>query len=140
MCSPTLFLRYFFISQVLNGMWGIMRQCRVFKPNDGGAFVCSIYFGWLVQLVLQIMVQPSILPGPTSLQVPPTVTAFAFGMNFMPAYLDSKANSLPAEISREYYGLNPLPDDYIDDKEEVTTLQDQEKTPGEDYIDEHVDV
>jgi hypothetical protein len=117
------------LSQVLNGFWGILRQCRVFQPNDGGAFVCSVYFGWLVQLVLQIMVQPSILPGTAFLQVPPTVTAFAFGMNFMPAYLDSKANSLPAEISPEYYGLDPLPD-----------CSEQEKPRRDSYFDEVANV
>lgn len=94
--------------QILNGLWGILRQCGVLKAEDGGAFVASIWFGWLVQLVLQIMVQPSVLPGGTAAAVPPTVTAFAFGMNFMPAYLDYKANSLPPTISRAFYGLEPV--------------------------------
>lgn len=86
----------------------MLKQKGFVKNEDGGAFVCSIWFGWLVQLVLQIMVQPSILPGATAARAPPTLAAFAFGMNFMPAFLDSKASSMPVELSREYYGLEPL--------------------------------
>ena len=93
---------------MFNGIWGMLRKAGVLDSDDGGAFVCSIWFGWFVQLVLQIMVQPSILPGAIGARAPPELAAFAFGMNFMPAYLDSKANSMPAEIDREYYGLDPL--------------------------------
>lgn len=108
-----------------------MRQCGVFNPDDGGAFKLSIWMGWLVQLVLQIIVQPSILPGADGAAAPPTLTAFAFGMNFMPAYLDYKANSLPAEIDRSYYGLGPLPDEEEDkhkeDDDEEEVLPEQRK-------------
>lgn len=83
-----------------------MRQCGVLRQEDGGAFVTAIWVGWLIQLVVQILIQPSVLPGSTAAALPPTVTAFAFGMNFMPAYLDYKANSLPAEITDQYYGLD----------------------------------
>lgn len=92
---------------MVNGIWGMLRKAGVLKSEDGGAFVSSVWFGWFVQLVLQIIVQPSILPGAAAARAPPTLTAFSFGMNFMPAFLDSKANSLPPKISREYYGLEP---------------------------------
>ena len=94
--------------QIFNAIWGMLRYFGVFKPNDGGAFVCSIWFGWFVQLVLQIIVQPSILPGAIGARFPPELAAFAFGMNFLPAFLDSKANSLPTEIHPEDYGFEPI--------------------------------
>jgi len=73
------------------------------------------------------MVQPSILPGNPAAAAPPTLTAFGFGMNFMPAFLDSKANSLPATITREYYGLDPLPEDKFVDEPQPTTNNNQEE-------------
>lgn len=95
------------VVQIAIAIWGVLRYYGVLKPQDGGAFVAAVWFGWLVQLVLQIMVQPSILPGAVAARAPPTLTAFAFGMNFMPAFLDSKANSMPddSEITPEYYGI-----------------------------------
>ena len=92
--------------QIFNAFWGALRYFGVLKAQDGGLFVSSIWFGWIVQLILQIMVQPSILPGAVAARAPPTLTAFAFGMNFMPAFLDSKANGMPAETDRAYYGLD----------------------------------
>ena len=71
--------------------------------RNGNAFVWSIWFGWIAQLVIQILVQPSILPGLTSLREPPELTAFCFGVNFMPAFLDSKSRSLPESIEPQYY-------------------------------------
>ena len=65
-----------------------------------------------VQLVLQCLFQPASLPGALVARAPPTLTAFAFGMNFMPAFLDSKSNTIPEHNNgsegidlREYYGL-----------------------------------
>jgi len=106
--------------QIVNAIWGMLRQKGILKADDGGMFVMSIWFGWFVQLVLQIMVQPSVLIGGTAAAAPPTLTAFAFGMNFMPAYLDSKSNTLPeleGNDLRAYYGLAPSSsdDDYDDD-------------------------
>jgi len=115
------------VVQIVNAIWGMLRQLGVVKPQDGGAFVSSIWLGWLVQLVLQNMVQPSILPGNPAAAAPPTLTAFGFGMNFMPAFLDSKANNLPATITREYYGLDPLPEDKFVD-EPPTTNNNEEAT------------
>jgi hypothetical protein len=37
---------------------------------------------------------------------PPELAAFCFGINFMPAYLDSKSKSLPTSIEPTYYGEN----------------------------------
>jgi len=80
----------------------MLRQLGCVSRN-GSAFVCSIWFGWVVQLVIQCLVQPSILPGLVSVREPPELIAFCFGMNFMPAYLDSKSRSLSPCIRPDYY-------------------------------------
>mmetsp|Transcript_56978 Transcript_56978/g.138810 ORF Transcript_56978/g.138810 Transcript_56978/m.138810 type:complete len:408 (+) Transcript_56978:176-1399(+) len=91
--------------QMFNGLWGMLRKLGILVPKeDSGLFVCMIWAGWFIQLVIQIIVQPSILPGAAAARAPPTLTAFSFGMNFMPAYLDSKAKSLPENIDADYYG------------------------------------
>ena len=83
----------------------MLRKFGILVPKeDNGIFVCMIWVGWFIQLVIQIIVQPSILPGAVAARAPPTLTAFSFGMNFMPAYLDSKAKSLPENIDADYYG------------------------------------
>ena len=83
----------------------MLRKLGIIVPReDSGLFVCMIWAGWFIQLVVQIIVQPSILPGAAAARAPPTLTAFSFGMNFMPAYLDSKAKSLPENIDADYYG------------------------------------
>ena len=103
--------------QIVNAFWGALRQFKVVDPRDGGMFATSIWFGWLLQLALQIMAQSMSLPGKTLAAFPPTVTAFAFGVNFMPAYLDSKANQIPEKISPEYYGLPAAKEGGGDDKD-----------------------
>lgn len=80
------------------------------RHGDGQAFVCSVWSGWFIQLVLQCIVQPSIIPGATATGAPPTLVAFAFGMNFMPAFLASKSQSLLDVIRPDYYDY-----DYDDD-------------------------
>ena len=72
--------------------------------QEGGIFATSIWAGWFLQLVLQIVVQPSYLADLGATRAPPELAAFAFGMNFMPAYLDSKGQELPNIIEPEYYG------------------------------------
>ena len=101
----------------------MVRKLGWIPKEDGGAFVCSIWVGWLIQLVLQIMVQPSVLAGATAARAPPTLTAFAFGMNFMPAYLDSKAKLLPGNMTPDYYGE----DQEGDSNESGSTEEDPEK-------------
>lgn len=100
------------VLQMMNGIWGILKRYGLLVPaQDGGAFATSIWTGWLIQLVIQVIVQPSILPGAVAARFPPELAAFAFGMNFMPAYLDAKSNSLPNEIEPEYFGQESLDDE-----------------------------
>jgi len=90
---------------MFNGLWGMLRKLGILVPKeDSGLFVSMIWMGWFIQLVIQIIVQPSILPGAAAARAPPTLTAFSFGINFMPAYLDSKAKSLPETLDADYYG------------------------------------
>jgi len=95
-----------------------MRQFGVLHAADSdGAFPVSIWFGWLVQLAMQIITQPGSLPGGAAAANAPTVAAFAFGLNFMPAYLDSKARNTPDVLGPEYYGIAPSEGETgVDDK------------------------
>ena len=101
--------------------------------RNGNVFVWSIWFGWMAQLVIQILVQPSILPGVASLREPPELTAFCFGLNFMPAFLDSKSRSLPESIEPQYYsegnngdavGDHDHDDNYNDEEQPEICVQD----------------
>lgn len=92
------------VVQMMNGIWGILKRYGVCTARQhGGAFVTSIWMGWLIQLVLQIIVQPAILPGAEAAGFSPELAAFSLGMNFMPAYLDSKSQGLAATIGERYY-------------------------------------
>jgi len=85
--------------------------------RHGNVFVWSIWFGWIAQLVIQILVQPSILPGFAGLREPPELTAFCFGINFMPAFLDSKSRSLPESIEPQFYSEGNNGGDVVDHDE-----------------------
>ena len=90
---------------MFNGIWGMLRKLGVVVVSqEGGLFATSIWVGWFLQLVLQIVVQPSYLADIGATRAPPELAAFAFGMNFMPAYLDSKGQELPDIIEPDYYG------------------------------------
>jgi hypothetical protein len=123
---PILYNNNYF-AKVFNGTWGMLRKFGVVSRNDGGAFVCSIWFGWIVQLALQALVQPGVLPGPNAIGEPPELTAFCFGMNFMPAYLDSKSRSLPQSIAPDYYGEGRS--GYEDNDDGFGGPEDPEKAP-----------
>jgi len=98
----------------------------------GGVFQMSVWFGWLVQLVLQIITQPSSFPGGMVAPIAPTVAAFAFGLNLMPAYLDSKASSMPEDVmTSRYYGRGGA-------MEQEATEQAQEQQQGQEGGDEEV--
>jgi hypothetical protein len=51
-------------------------------------------------------VQASYPEGDVGAGLVPTVAAFSFSLNLMPAYLDFKARTVPERITEEYYGLN----------------------------------
>lgn len=90
------------IVQVLCGVWGMLRSHNIgrFTSMD---FQGAMFMAWLLQVVLQAVVQIGILPGPTFSFAAAQVTTVTFGLNLMPAYLDYKAQTLPEDVT-EYYG------------------------------------
>ena len=89
--------------QVLLGLWGVARsfQIGVFFERD---FATAMFAAWVLQVILHVLVQVGYVPGGGAVGAAPTITGFSVGLNLMPAYLDFKGRSLPAEISPEYYG------------------------------------
>lgn len=94
--------------QLLNGMWGLVRSAGF---GVGGAEDCkfqsTIYLGWFLQFVLQFLVQIGYLPGDALSDAVATLTAYSFGLNLMPAYLDYKCRTIPAKIEPSYYSISP---------------------------------
>lgn len=97
--------------QMLNGIWGLARSKRLWDTRKGN-FQIAIGLGWLLQLALQVLGQPSTVPGSAGLA--PTTAALSFGLNLMPAYLDWKAYSTLEEIELDYYGLEDV-EEYVDE-------------------------
>ena len=91
------------IVQLVCGAWGMLRSHHVgrFMTMD---FQGTMFMAWLLQVVLQAVVQIGILPGPTFSFAAAQVTTVTFGLNLMPAYLDYKAQTLPEDVTAEYYG------------------------------------
>jgi len=89
--------------QIMNSIWGLARWRGMLVQGDrAGVFQKSIWFGWLLQVTMQIMTQPASVPGAAANSA--VVAAFCFGQNLMPAYLDAKVRSIPESISPGYYG------------------------------------
>jgi hypothetical protein len=97
----TVFLGTF---QVVNAFWGMARSFNVlvFGENDK-SYQISMFIMWVCQVVMQAITQTSYLPGDAAAVASPTIVAISFGLNMMPAYLDYKSRSTPAEITPEYY-------------------------------------
>jgi|UniRef100_A0A8J9SJ44 hypothetical protein len=91
--------------QIFNAVWGLARSYGVgiFGTNDQ-SFQMSMFVGWFLQLVLQVLVQVGYVPGDGLAVAAPSITALSLGLNLMPAYLDYKARTLPEEIPTTYYG------------------------------------
>lgn len=71
-------------------------------------YQASMFVAWLLQLLLQVIVQIRILPGGTLASAVVQVTAVTFGLNLMPAYLDYKARSMSNEMAKDDYGTAVL--------------------------------
>lgn len=91
--------------QICCGIWGFARMALmvgVYGAKDH-SFQTVMYFAWIAQVTLQVLVQVGYAPGPTFSGAAPTVTAFTVGLNLMPAYLDYKARNAPDMIGDDYY-------------------------------------
>jgi len=91
--------------QIINASWAFVRTFYPHSNSDNYSLQASIAFGWLTQLVLQIVTQVGVLPAAAA-GLAPVITAFAFGLNLMPAWLEYKARSVAETIDPGYYGLD----------------------------------
>lgn len=92
--------------QMLLGSWCFLRTFGYFvKTGQEHYFTLGMGVGWLAQLGLQILPQIGVIPGSVLAGLSATVTAFGFGLNLMPAYLDYKTRTTMETIIPEYYGL-----------------------------------
>lgn len=90
------------ILQVYNAVWGILRGGNVVESNDN-AFAASVFFGWLIQYILQVLTQIGHLEGGTKGSAAAGVTAVMIGLNLMPAFLDYKVRSIPEVLDIYFY-------------------------------------
>lgn len=92
--------------QIINACWGIARSMGIATFGDRDVtYQSSMALGWLLQFVLQILVQVSYPMGDMGAGAAPQITAMSVGLNLMPAFLDWKSRTVPETISAEYYGL-----------------------------------
>jgi hypothetical protein len=110
--------------QCMNAIWGLERSCsnRVKKSNDLSVrddwiYQASIYAGWFLQIILQVVVQIG-LQGPVPAAA--AIVGVTFGLNVMPAFLDYKGRTAPLEKdAAQYYGLTMI--DSMERKEGAPT-------------------
>lgn len=88
--------------QCVLGIWGMLRTFGfgVFMERD---FATAMYFAWMVQVVLAVLVQVGYVPAAGAVGAAPTIVGFSVGLNLMPAYLDFKSRDIPKEIPADYY-------------------------------------
>ncbi|CAB9496059.1 expressed unknown protein [Seminavis robusta] len=104
--------------QFLNGLWGFARSYGYHLGANDVSFCMSLAMQWVLVLSLQIVAQIGYLPGGEAAAAAPTVAAFSLGLNLMPAYLDQKMRSLPAEFPEHYYAAATA-----DDTEKGVTVE-----------------
>ena len=93
--------------QMLNATWGLARSMfRVgyFGENDM-SYQVSIFVGWFIQFLFQVMISPGIVPGGMFADAPAAIACISFGLNIMPAFLDFQARAKPDVFDPDFYGM-----------------------------------
>jgi hypothetical protein len=106
--------------QMINAVWGLARSydIGVFGTNDV-SFQASMFLGFFVQLLLQVIVQIGYVPGDTLSAAAPKVFGLMVGLNLMPAYLDYKARTVPDDMPMEYYDSEKMSVASIDNMQQL---------------------
>jgi hypothetical protein len=95
------------IIQMLNASWGLARSMfRVgyFGENDM-SYQISIFVGWFIQFLFQVVVSPGIAPGGALADAPAAIACISFGLNVMPAFLDFQARANTDTIDPSFFRL-----------------------------------
>jgi hypothetical protein len=94
--------------QIFNAIWGLARSLfhiGYFGEKDM-SYQVSIFIGWFIQFLLQVVVSTAIVPGAMLADAPAAIACISFGLNVMPAFLDYQARTLPETFDSDYYGTN----------------------------------
>ncbi len=99
--------------QMFVGYYGVGSYLRLFPigPDDNN-FQAIALGGWLLQLIMQYIVQWGFAEGNEDPAALTSVALYSFGMNILPAFLDYKMRNAPHLLRNEYY-------DAIDAEEEI---------------------
>lgn len=89
--------------QFFNGSWALARSRGFHLGPTDCSFQISSLFQWVLVLSLQIVAQIGYLEGGTMAAAAPTIAAMSLGLNLMPAFLDHKMRTLPAQFPDDYY-------------------------------------
>jgi hypothetical protein len=93
--------------QMFNATWGLSRalfKIGYFGENDM-SYQISVYIGWFLQFLFQVIVSPGIVPMGMLADAPAAIASISFGLNIMPAFLDYQARTTPETFDSEYYGI-----------------------------------
>jgi hypothetical protein len=96
------------VVQMLNATWGLARSMLgvgYFGENDM-SYQISIFMGWFIQFLFQVVVSPGIVPGATLADAPAAIACISFGLNVMPAFLDFQARANSDVIDPSFYGMS----------------------------------
>jgi hypothetical protein len=96
--------------QMFNATWGLSRalfHIGYFGSNHETdmSYQISVYIGWFIQFLFQVIVSPGIVPGMMLADAPAAIASISFGLNIMPAFLDYQARTTPEHFEDEYYGI-----------------------------------
>ena len=95
------------VVQMFNATWGLARsmfRIGYFGENDM-SYQVSIFLGWFLQFLFQVVVSPGIVPGAMVADAPAAIASISFGLNIMPAFLDFQARSNPDVFEKDYFGV-----------------------------------
>uniref|UniRef100_A0A7S2UB49 Uncharacterized protein n=1 Tax=Attheya septentrionalis TaxID=420275 RepID=A0A7S2UB49_9STRA len=115
--------------QILVGFFGLARRMgKLVGGKDDHSFQIACGIMWICMLVLELMVQVAYAPGPMMGGAAPTRACIIFGLAFMPAYLDAKTRTTPAELPPSYYSMEDTSSDMDkNDDEKIQNFQDEDK-------------
>lgn len=86
--------------QICNGLYGMYRGLNKVRDNT---FAFTMWFQLICILVLMVCVQTWYAPKDMMAKATPTLASLTLGMSLMPIFLDNLSQTLPEEITHEYY-------------------------------------
>jgi hypothetical protein len=91
--------------QMIVGYYGVGNYLNLFPvgPNNN-RFQILAMIGWLLQFILQYIVQISYVEGNEISAALPSLVLYSFGMNILPPFLDYKMRTTPTSLNDYYYG------------------------------------